>query len=228
MSRLLLVRHGQARSFEKHADRLTPLGEAQSHAVAAWLAAQGSRFDEIQCGTLGRQVETARLAAPGQALLEDARWNEYDAVGLMEVLAPKLAESNVAFSEKLAIAREHRGRPDANRYFQPMFEMLLNCWIDGGIADPGVEPWTAFLDRVGAVLDQTLSGGKRDVLVVTSGGVIGAVVQKVVQAPSRMALELNWRMRNASLTEFLFTKGRISLDSFNATPHLTTEQISYR
>jgi hypothetical protein len=35
-----------------------------------------------------------------------------------------------------------------------------------------------------------------------------------------MALEVNWRVRNCSLTEFVFTKDRFTLDSFNALPHL--------
>ena len=33
-------------------------------------------------------------------------------------------------------------------------------------------------------------------------------------------LELSWRLRNCSLTEFVFTRGRVTLDSFNAVPHL--------
>jgi hypothetical protein len=46
-------------------------------------------------------------------------------------------------------------------------------------------------------------------------------VQTVLKAPENMAIELNWRIRNCSLTEFLFTRGRTSLDVFNATPHLS-------
>ena len=56
--------------------------------------------------------------------------------------------------------------------------------------------------------------------VFTSGGVIGLAVQNVLNAPERSALEINWRVRNCSLTEFTFSRDRISLDSFNAIPHL--------
>ena len=63
-------------------------------------------------------------------------------------------------------------------------------------------------------------GSGRRVAVFTSGGVIGAAVRQALDAPDRMAMEVNWRMRNCSLTEFVFTKDRFTLDSFNALPHL--------
>jgi broad specificity phosphatase PhoE len=54
----------------------------------------------------------------------------------------------------------------------------------------------------------------------TSGGFIGAAVQMALAAPDRIALELSWRLRNASLTEFVFSPGRFTLDSFNNVPYL--------
>ena len=51
-------------------------------------------------------------------------------------------------------------------------------------------------------------------------GVIGTAVRLALDAPDRTALEVNWRVRNGSLTEFVFTKDRLTLDSFNALPHL--------
>ena len=51
-------------------------------------------------------------------------------------------------------------------------------------------------------------------------------MQTVLRAPEPMAIELNWRIRNCSLTEFLFSGDRVSLDAFNATPHLG--EVTYR
>jgi broad specificity phosphatase PhoE len=51
-------------------------------------------------------------------------------------------------------------------------------------------------------------------------------VQIVLQAPEPMAIEINWRVKNCSLTEFVYTRGRISLDTFNATPHL--REVTFR
>jgi len=42
-------------------------------------------------------------------------------------------------------------------------------------------------------------------------------------------LELHWRLRNGSLTEFAFTRDRFTLDSFNTVPHLDDPALwSYR
>ena len=41
-----------------------------------------------------------------------------------------------------------------------------------------------------------------------------------VRAPDRSFLELNWRVRNCSLTEFVFSQDRFTLDSFNHVSHL--------
>ena len=83
-----------------------------------------------------------------------------------------------------------------------------------------------FSDRVRRSLGRITEGGNnRRIVVFTSGGVIGFVVQSVLGAPASKALEINWRVRNSSITEFLFSGGRFSLDSFNATPHLDDQRL---
>ena len=116
-----------------------------------------------------------------------------------------------------------------NRNFQRMFEVVVRHWMEGTLADPEVEPWAAFRDRVCQALARlTRVGPSRQVVAFTSGGVIGVMVQTVLRAPDTAAIELNWRVRNGSLTGFLFSGGRISLDYFNATPHLEEGEISFR
>ena len=60
----------------------------------------------------------------------------------------------------------------------------------------------------------------RRVVVFTSGGPIGFAVQHALQAPPRSFLDVNWRIRNCSVTEFLFDRSRFTLDSFNGVSHL--------
>ena len=68
------------------------------------------------------------------------------------------------------------------------------------------------------------------VAAFTSGGAIGVAVQTFLLARAMAALEVNWRVRNTSLTTFLFSGTRVSLDGFNELPHLsqTPELISFR
>lgn len=219
MSTLTLVRHGQAHAFDKDSDRLTTLGEQQARLLGEWWKQRGVTFTEAYCGTLQRQQRTAELAGYPNAASSEA-WNEYDAAGILS-LAPDLT----------AEFEPHRHTPDANRHFQRMFEVVMARWVSGRLASPAVESFDGFHTRVTTAIHTIVehdAPGRR-VLVVTSGGPIGAAVQSVLEAPHAKAIEINWRIRNCSVTEFLFTKGRIALDAFNTTPHLTDPSlISYR
>jgi broad specificity phosphatase PhoE len=65
----------------------------------------------------------------------------------------------------------------------------------------------------------------RNVVLFTSGGPISVLVQAAIGAPERSFLEVNWRVKNCSLTEFTFSRERLSLDSFNALPHLERAEL---
>jgi predicted solute-binding protein len=45
-------------------------------------------------------------------------------------------------------------------------------------------------------------------------------VQHALQAPAQSFLDINWRVRNCSVTEFVFDRRRLTLDNFNGIPHL--------
>ena len=57
-------------------------------------------------------------------------------------------------------------------------------------------------------------------LVVTSAGVIAAVVAEVLELPVERMSQFTRVLRNASLTEIAFSAGRPSLVSFNSVTHL--------
>ncbi len=62
MSTLTVVRHGQARPFEKVSDCLSETGEKQARALGEFWKRAGVEFDEVWCGSLTRHRETAALA----------------------------------------------------------------------------------------------------------------------------------------------------------------------
>ena len=239
MSQLLLIRHGQATPFEADTDRLSALGEDQARAVGAYLLASGMLPSRVVHGPLLRQTRTAELAAqaagngwPAPQTLPGLA--EYDGDGLFRLLAPKLAEQNPEFAALSCEAQERREFPDRNRSFQKLMEALLDSYLLGQISDPQVESWADFQARVRAatadilasVNGSTVTGNT--VLAFTSGGVIGSVVADVLGAPDAAALKLNWRVRNVSITRLTFGSGRVSLDTFNETSHLTPDLLSWR
>ena len=215
MAQLILVRHGQATPFEEITDRLSPLGETQARKLADFWIHNGATFDEVYTGSLNRQRRTAELVreaftAHGMGWPEAhvmPELNEYDAESLMKRFASQF---------------ESGGGPDQNRRFQKMFEALMSRWITGELDSPDVESWHSFRARVQQGLRRITKGGVsgRRVVAFTSGGPIGVAVQIALDAPDRTGLEVNWRVRNCSLTEFVFSGERLSLDSFNGTPHL--------
>jgi len=208
MSTLVLVRHAQSATFEEDSDRLTLVGERQARALGEFWRQRGVRFDEAYCGEFTRHRQTAELAGFSQ-YIATSDFNEYDAGGILRsagVVAP----------------------PKDNRELQTRFDALMPQWLAGTLQSPDIESWRGFSGRVRRAIRNIIGaeGTSRRVVVFTSGGPIGLTVQTVVGAPDAMALELNWRIRNCSLTEFVFSGGRISLDSFNATPHLN--EVTFR
>jgi broad specificity phosphatase PhoE len=232
MSTLVLVRHGQASFSSDDYDRLSPTGEAQARQLGDYWLRQAEGFDEVYVGPRWRQQQTANLVG-GRYRWADRPWpeavvldelDEYNLDGLLGRLAPALAAQDVAFAELLAAHRASTGEDERARSFQRMFEILLAHWQSSaadGSADV-VESWPAFRDRVrrgmGRITDRP--GRRRRVAAFTSGGFIGTAVGLALGVSDRTCLELNWRLRNASLTHLLFSPGRLTLDDFNTLPHL--------
>ena len=230
MSVLTLIRHGQASFFADDYDQLTPLGEQQSRLLGeSWLQ-QGVQFDAVYSGPRSRQQRSAELA--GDAFRRSGRpWpepvmmpdlDEFDLHGVFHELVPELGQQSPAFAALLEGYRRSTGERDRLRAFQRMFEPLLVHWQSLPRGREGLESWLDFRDRVERALRQFVETGGpgRRIALFTSGGFIGAAVRWALAAPDRSALELAWRLRNASLTEFVFRQNRISLETFNTVPHL--------
>jgi broad specificity phosphatase PhoE len=206
MSTLTVVRHGQARPFDSNPDQLSELGQEQARRLASYWKQTGVVFDEAWSGSLTRQKQTAELAI-SQPIQISGDWNEYDAGGIVRHYAPPY---------------EFEEGADRNRKFQKVFEPAMLSWI-AAEQHPTVETWAAFRDRVLRGLRQIQDGPpNRSVVLFTSGGPISVLVQTAIGAAERSFLEVNWRVKNCSITEFTFSKDRLSLDTFNSTPHLDT------
>lgn len=234
MSTLVLIRHGQAAAYGHGADHLTEVGRRQAQRLGEYLVARDETFDAAYAGDLLRQQETATIVADvykaaGKVFpaIETAiGWNEYDANGVTGALVPVLAEADAAFAQKVSDFQAAIGTREQNRYFQRMFEVVMGKWVRDEITAPGVETFSSFHQRVNDARAAIINDPKsRRVVAFTSGGPIGACVQLVMQAPLHMAMEINWRVRNTSITELLYSRDRISLDSFNAVPHISEPDL---
>jgi broad specificity phosphatase PhoE len=212
MPYLYVVRHGQP-DFAGNYDSLTALGEQQSTWLGEHLHARGLRFVRAVCGTLQRQSATCdlilRQLSEAPATAYDAGLNEYDHASLLHFFAGDRVQ-------QLRIAGDRRG------YFTAI-RQALQAWArhEGPIANG--ESWGEFGARIEAALATACAGLQRDdnVLVVSSGGVIGRLVATVLGAGAEAAVQLNLQVRNTGVTEIVWpVSGPPRLAAFNTIAHL--------
>src|SRR5262245_15599795 len=239
MSSLTFVRHAQASFFANDYDELSLIGQHQAHELGEYWAERRTVIDEVYVGPRKRNLHTAAFAAkayrnadltfPEPSILPEL--DEYDLEGILQRVAPQLAQQDEVFAMLLQQQRSGETPHDQARSFQQMFEPLLIYWISAGESVENVESFAAFRDRVQRGLRQIVDrpGRGRSIVAFTSGGFIAMAMQHVLALPDRTALQINRRIRTCALTEFIFTRERITLDGFNGTAHLTKpELLTYR
>jgi len=239
VSVLTIVRHGQASLFAADYDQLSAIGEQQGLALGAYWAEQGVKIDAIYSGPRVRHRKFAELAAAGYCE-RGIHWpepvvlnelDEFDLDGMAKHCAPQLSGRDPEFARMVQEFLESQVEEERQRSFQRMFERVLRHWQASESLEGDVETWPAFRSRVAGVIRRIQSESPRGarVAVFTSGGVIGCALQQALGVTDPMMLDLSWRIRNASLTDFVFTPARFTLDAFNMTPHLRDPSLwTYR
>lgn len=126
-----------------------------------------------------------------------------------------------------------RSRSDTTaryRSFQRLFEATSRRWRLGTISLPDVESWPSFQARVLSALKRLMAEVDRgkQIAVVTSVGPISVLLQEALQCSDEQAFETGWLIRNTSVSRFLFTTTRFTLESLNSTNHLPLELLTFR
>jgi broad specificity phosphatase PhoE len=230
LSTLVLVRHGQASFLEADYDRLSPLGEEQARLLGAHWARHRVRVDEVWVGPRRRQVQTeqfcreAYVAGGGSwpALRELPALDEYQVELVMKHHAMVLAERDASIKAlQLAFAQAGERR-ERHRAFERFFQAVTRRWMAGELEGGEIETWHQFRARVHEAFRALTGPGDsgRRVVAFTSAGAIGVTLQAALGLTDEHALEMGWVVKNASLTELVFSPGRITLTAFNTLPHL--------
>lgn len=217
MSLLLLMRHGQARFGAAHYDALSELGERQAAATGAHFAQVGDAFDEVQIGPKLRHAQTAAgaLAAITNAptpVMIPALDEFAEATHILQAAARSTGLSRESLS---ALPRSEQLRH---------YDAAIVAWMKGDLHLEGRPSAEQFRSDVAGWLDDVVARPARNrrVLVVTSAGVIAAAVSIVLHMPVEHMAQFTRVLRNASLSEIVFSAGRVSLMSFNSVTHLPT------
>ncbi len=114
-------------------------------------------------------------------------------------------------------------RPDTPELYRQHFRLLrdgLAAWMAGRVQPQGMPSYPDFRASVTGALDHVRENYDGKVLLVSSGGPIATAVAQVLDAPPATSIELNLRIRNTAVTEFVFNPRRHQLLSYNTLPHL--------
>ncbi len=211
MGSLFLVRHGQASFGADNYDKLSDLGHRQCVRLGEYFRGKGMQFDAVLVGTLRRQIESLDGICQGLGWqptpLSWSGLNEYDSHAVISSVHPQPLP-----------------RPDSPEQVKQHFRLLrsgLSQWMAGTTQPAGMPSYGDFVAGITGALDHVRSTylGK-NVLIVSSGGPISTAVGLALGVHPDATIELNMRIRNSSVTEFVVTPKRHALVTYNTLPHL--------
>ncbi len=210
MGNLYLVRHGQASFGEADYDNLSELGRRQSTRLGQYFKRRRLAFDMVIRGSLRRHAQTWEAIAQGAGFdLEPMVWaglDEYDSEAVVKAIHPAPLET-----------------PSTPELYKQHFRLLrdgLRQWMSGATQPHAMQDYPSFVQGVLGALDLVRASNCSNVLIVSSGGPISTAVGQLLGTSAEATIELNFRIRNTSITEFSFNPKRHVLLSFNHLPHL--------
>jgi len=213
MSRVHLVRHGQAAFGSAEYDRLTETGVAQCRQLGRHWRVIGREVNFVYAGTLRRQRESAEVFV--RALAEAGG----------DVLPVQLLPGIEEYDHR-SLLTAHLGRNpvtdpagDRRESFRELAS-ALKAWAAGELR--GVEPYGCFRDRCAAALTVLLReiGRGRSAVVFGSAGSLAAAMQPALGLPDRDLLRLKLTFYNSGVSSLLFDGETLTIESLNAVSHL--------
>ncbi|MDQ7049953.1 MAG: histidine phosphatase family protein [Enterobacterales bacterium] len=206
MIKISLIRHAQASFGAANYDQLSSLGKQQASAIGSYLLNCNQAFSQVYHGAMWRQRETAELILENARLdlkmQLDTALNEFDSEQLLTYYIPILANTNDEFQQ--LINNEKPWHSSATN-FEKVFRALIHLWHQD--ADCPFESWADFKNRVLHFLKRIAKqadvsqGQTESIALVTSGGVIGVILQAILDLTVEKLLDINLMIYNASVTE---------------------------
>ncbi len=233
MSFLFLVRHGQASFDGDDYDQLSARGLEQCRQLGLHWAGLNLIFDHVFVGPRRRHWQTLDAVAAvyrerglnWQQPVELPELDEHSGQDVLSRTLPELMRRDPVVREMKAKLR--KDSDTAQRDYLLLFQKVTRMWVRRELNLPDLEAWHEFRARVnqGIAKITGASGSKKNVVAFTSGGPTAAAMGFALGIDDEKTLELSWVVRNAAYTEFLFSRGRFSLVTFNAVPHLTDREL---
>src|SRR5260370_27019341 len=234
-----LVRHAQASFLEPNYDKLSNLGEGQACLLGEYWARHKILVDRACSGPCVRQKDTLALVSdacrkasirfPDPPVVRE--FDEYQGEAVLERSLPGLLETDQTIRGLHAGFQSSSGSVERRVAFHKLFDAVIGKWVREEICPPGVETWLEFCSRVNSGLTKCLSADSRGerVAIFTSGGPIAVAMQRALQLSSLITLNVSWMSLNSSWSEFIYSRERFTLSSFNCHAHIDDPaMLTYR
>lgn len=231
-----MIRHAQASFMSKNYDQLSDFGWEQAHRLGEYLAEKQVHFDKIFCGPLRRHRETMEAVStqydkkglPWPTPIKVPELAEHFGPKAMRLSLPDLLE-NDPYVKKQAV-KESANPDEKRRAHLRVFDYFMRQWALDKIEvkDPDLQTWSAFREQVITALEKIREAHESGIQVAafTSGGTISAAIGHIMGMENEeKIMSMNSIVKNASMSEFLFSKDRISLVSFNNVPHFQEDKF---
>ena len=203
MTRLVLVRHGEAQAYldqvvagEKGCKGLSDLGRRQATTLRTRLERTGELADTsaLYASILPRAVETASIIAP--------------AVGGHEI------------TQDCEFCELHPGEADGLLWDDYRSTYAMEPWDPERPMSPGGESWVTFVERVGTALHAVIDRHPDDTVVIGCHG--GVIIASMIIGLGLGRVGDNFRIgpENTSLTEWRIEDGAWRLIRYNDHAHL--------
>lgn len=237
MSRVYLVRHGQAGTREAY-DSLSDRGRRQARLLGEYLASQKVRFTAACTGSMLRQQATVEEVGRGYGraggqfppIRVDKAWNEFDLGGIYREIAPLLAGEDAKFRREYAVLRRqvrHANTEDAavHRQWLPCDTKLVDTWMAGRFPFAG-ESWDQFVRRIAGCRRRLRTlGDNENVIIFTSAVPVAIWAGLSLDVCDQRVMRLAAVLYNTSYSILRLRAQQLHLFAFNAIPHLVAPDL---
>jgi len=225
MAKLYLVRHAQASFGHENYDQLSELGYKQSPYILNHFGNTPTpAIDALYSGDMKRQRQTVEHSFTGINSIILPGLNEFNHENVLQMHRPEIADRDKAIALIM-------GQSNPKKFVEDEFDIAMNKWMFEEGTTGYAEPFKHFKERCLAALHQMMSTARKEkqkeIVAVSSGGVISLLVAHILDLPPAKLAGLNTIIANTSVTCLLFNDEKVSLGYFNNYSHLPKEMVTF-
>lgn len=224
MARLYLVRHAQASFGAENYDKLSELGLKQSTYIPSHFSDDPTVTRILYRGDMLRHKETANYSFTGLTPVIKAGINEFDHMNVLTVYQPDI-------NDKAKMTEIVMSQKDPKQFIEDEFKNAMLRWMTEEGTTSYTETFRDFKTRVVDSIQDIISAARKEkhkeVIAVTSGGVISLYMTILMDMPQIRMIELNQHIANTSVTSVLFNDKKTTLSYYNNFSHLPKDMVTF-